>query len=51
MKVKEGNCYELRAVSCKNLGHILGHIHPQTDATTRNHTQKLPSFFSRNAAR
>jgi len=32
-------------------GHILGHIRPQPDATTRGQTQKVPLFFSRKVAR
>ena len=45
--------YEPRATSPEpqELGHILGHIDPQTDATRRNQTQKVRLFFSRKVVR
>ncbi len=39
------------AVNSLPIGHILGHIRPQPDATRPGQTQKVPVFFSRNVGR
>jgi hypothetical protein len=54
LKAKGGELsYEPRGASLElyDLGHILGHKHPQTDATIRNQTQKVPVVFSRKVVR